>query len=438
MSTTTASTNEESGFEKTCSALEELLSPGQRTRILAGLWPARDAKQVLAGLRSMLKSDVFRVGNDEVSLARMVSACDADCIADGFHVLRDWDGKADRLNDERIPVEVIDFLLAQGFNAATPERMAVILDYYFLYLLALLSLKVWDSGDPNDNMDRLQYLLDRLQGPDGSQHQFVSDAETLPIVATSHFEPDNAAYDRLLVKVRRLNPIHQLRTALVCAGVLASHLRFGFEYFYRRDLTCMRDDNVPDYGWLCFAVTTLMRRYSELRAAGGEGQERDRIVDGLISGLSPDARAFVGKTPAGFAPYPEDCATFKELWSQDREALLEEFQKHRPTPQTYSPMGFGFNFPHNIVKAGVVDAVLRGQPWGLSFNALLTGVPREEPFSSYRRQLALILMEYAVASPDTIRKRPVPAVVYDPYAGMRSFNKAIGILREASTPSTST
>ena len=46
---------------------------------------------------------------------------------------------------------------------------------------------------------------------------------------------------------------------------MGSHLRFGFEATYGRDTVVMRDDNVADYPWLCFALATLMREYARCR-----------------------------------------------------------------------------------------------------------------------------------------------------------------------------
>src|SRR5262249_33106140 len=69
-----------------------------------------------------------------------------------------------------------------------------------------------------------------------------------------------------------------------------------------------------------------------------------------------------------------------------RQDLLEEFERHRPMDRNCSPMSFTFNFPQNLSKAIVVDALLRGEPWNLTLNDLLSGIPRLEPIDPLRRE----------------------------------------------------
>src|SRR5262249_31304907 len=155
-------------------------------------------------------------------------------------------------------------------------------------------------------------LLARLQGERGSGQRFVDDAETLILVATSHYEEVERGYDRLLQRVRALNRRHQLKVALGHASSMGCHLRFGFEATYRRDTVSLRSANVADYPWLCYALATLMREYIARRPhvaappadpapAADDGPLSDRIVEAMVNGLSADARAFVGTPPASLA-----------------------------------------------------------------------------------------------------------------------------------------
>src|SRR5204862_4045957 len=132
------------------------------------------------------------------------------------------------------------------------------IDYYFMYLLAMLTLRIWDDGDAGGNLDRIDRLLRMLQGGGGSGQRFADDAATLLLIATSHFEMDDRAYDRLLDRVRTLSRSHRRAVALVHAGSLGAHLRFGFDVTYGRDMIAMRNDNGVDYRWLLFALATLM------------------------------------------------------------------------------------------------------------------------------------------------------------------------------------
>ena len=81
----------------------------------------------------------------------------------------------------------------------------------------------------------------------------------------------------------------------------------------------------------------------------------------------------------------------------------------------------------------MVDAMLWGEPWRLTLNDLLTGVPRDDAKGRDRIRLAKTLMAYARSNPDPIGGRLMPAIVYDPQTGHRAFAAALRALRE-STP----
>ena len=368
-----------------------------------------------------MRSHRFQAGGTSVSLDAILQTFDRQTRQDGFHVLHDWDGTLDKLNDETIPVDVVNFMIDKTVPRASERNvLAVLLDYYFLYVLALLTLCVWDEGDPNDNLDRLSRLLGDLQGANGSGQKFADGAEVLVLVAVSHFEPDVSAYDRLLARVKTLDRSHRESFALILAGIYASHLRFGFEATYGRDIVAMRNDNAPDYPWLLFALVTLMEAYARLHDHDTTSTERERVVEGILNGLSPDPRAFVGNAPDSLASYEEEHSRFRELFEKYRSDLLAELEHHRPSEEKYSPIAFYFNFLHNILKAIVVDALLRGEAWNVTLNDLLTGFPRSSTAES-SEALARTLMSYARSSPDKIRGRLVPVIVYDPRKGRRAF-----------------
>jgi hypothetical protein len=421
----------EIGFASACAVLETALSGSTRRQIVAGAAQSR-SDDSLRRLREAMRSHRFRSGAGRVDLAGIVESFDRRTRKDGFHVLQDWDGKADKLNEETIPVDVLDFMIGRSHpEKSAPKILAILLDYYFFYVLALLSLRVWDTdgGGADENVERLTELLRLLHGPDGSGQKFVENAETLIPIATSHFEPDVRAFDLLLGKVRTLNEPHRLRLALAYAPILGSHLRFGFEATYGRDVVAMRKDNAPDYPWLSFALVNLMSAYSRLRADSIEGEERERIVEALLNGLSPDPRAFVGEAPAPLVgtEAERERSLFSELFSRNREPLLAEFERHRPSEAEgdYFPLAFYFNFSHNVLKGMVVDSLLRGEPSDLTLNDLLTGVPHPSETGTRRRALAETLMGYAQSSPDRIRGRLVPAILYHPRSGRRAFLEAL-------------
>ncbi len=423
----------QSDFHDACRHLESLLSSDTRHEVISDLLKSRTPAKALMRLRDSMRSGIFKTGSGEIRLNKIIKMFDSRNALEGFHVLQDWDGKADRLNKDLIPVDVLEYVL-RGSQVESSGRTvpSILLDYYLLYVLALLSLRAWDDGNADGNLNRLSALLELLQGPGGSGHQFAGNGATLILIATSHFEPDIRAYERLLDKVRTLNQDHRIQIALAHSAILSSHLRHGFEGFYGRDIAQMRDDNVPDYPWLCFSLTTLMNEYSQMCDGGIHGVERERIVEGILNGLCPDARAFIGKSPAALAAYERELAEFRRLFQKYNPDLFKEFENHRPSEHDYSPLSFTFNFPHNLVKAVVIDALSRGEPWRLTMNDLLTGIPLGEPLGKLRAKLANTLAGYARSSPEIVRGRSVPAISYDPPSGLRNFAKTIGIIRNKS------
>jgi len=414
----------DAAFDEASALIERLLDDGARREIAAHALGARTLGESLQRLRRGFKSDLWTVAGGRIDLAAPLRALDAATRRDGFHVLHDWDGRADHVNENTIPIDVLDYIVRLR-GGEPPDTVAVplIFDYYVVNLLALLALRVWDGGEADARLDRVGALLDRVQGPAGSGHRFVDDAETLILIATSHFEVVEIGYDKLLARVRSLNPGHQRNVALGHAASMGCHLRFGFEATYGRDTVVMRDDNVADYPWLCYALLTLLR---ERERAPGDG----RVTEALLNGLSGDARAFVGAAPASLAAYAADQAELRDRFRDSRGDLVAAFEPYRPADDRYSPLAFFFNFSHNVLKGAVCDALLQGRASTTSFNDLLSSAARDQRDDESRQRLARTLMGYARANPDRIRGRLMPVIVYDPQAGRRAFTITVEKLKQ--------
>lgn len=412
-------------FEQSCNLVEPALRGSVRREIVDGL-SAKTLGASLMALRDAMRANRFRAAGQQIFLDRVVTTYNGRTVADGFNVLNDWDGVRQQTNPDSIPVDVLHFLADQrGGDAASPVELAILLDYYFMHILQLLSMRVWDDGDPNENMSRIQRMLDDLQGPNGSGQQFTGDAETLMLIATSHYEPEEWGYDRLLARVRTLDAAHQFAIGLGHASSMGCHLRFGFEAQCGRDTLALRDDNVADYPWLCFALAAVMREYARMAEAGIENRERAVIEEALLNGLTADARAFLGVPPKSLSESEADRLRFVDGFQAHKAALLESFPKYRPSDTAYSPLSFFFNFSHNVVKGTVVDALLWGEAWDVTLNDLLTGVPRAELEDGSQQLLAATLMAYARSNPDRIRGQLMPVIVYDPQAGRRAYTVAM-------------
>jgi hypothetical protein len=425
-------------FDDACALVEQALSGDLRRAIAGELTESPTLGHALLRLRDAMRANVFQAAGHRVALERVVNAYDRATREEGFHVLHDWDGVSDRVNADSIPVDVLDYVgrLRGGETDAQPFVIAALLDYYFVHVLELLALRVWDEGDADANLGRVDRLLGLLQGANGSGQPFAADAETLILIATSHFELHERGYALLLDRVRTLGADRQSRIAMAHAASMGSHLRFGFEATYARDTLVMRDDNVADYPWLCYALLMTMREYDRLRdadaAEAGRGGELalSRAVEALLNGLSADARAFVGAAPAVLASSERDRVELAERWHARKADLLPAFEPLRPSEGVYSPLSFFFNFSHNVRKGTIVDVLLRGEPWPLTFNDLLTGVPADDPKATTKELLANTLMTYARLNPDRIRGKLMPVIVYDPQAGRQAFGTTMRRLRE--------
>ena len=113
---------------------------------------------------------------------------------------------------------------------------------------------------------------------------------------------------------------------------------------YRRELGLMRDDNEVDYRWLLFSLLALMRAYAKMHDEGTHGAERERVVEGLLNGLSADPWAFIEKAPAFLRMHQAEHDEFRELLDARRSDLLQEFESQRPGSAVYSPLAFATNF----------------------------------------------------------------------------------------------
>ena len=413
-------------FEQACAIVGSALEGSARRAIVDDFASAKNLGGALKPLADAMRANQFRGRGHQIFLDRVISSYDGRTRAEGFHLLHDWDGVAQQTNPDIIPIDVLHFIAGQrGAEPAGRAEVAILLDYYFMHVLALLTMRVWDDGDPDENLARIDALLKALQGPGGSGQLFADDAATLMLIGTSHYEPAEWGYDKLLGRVRTLNERHQFEIGLAHAQSMGCHLRFGFEAQCGRDTLALRDDNLADYPWLCFALAAVMGEYSRLADANLQGRDVAVIEEALLNGLTPDARAFVGVPPPSLSRSEGDRARFVDGFKQHKPRLLDAFQQYRPSETAYSPLSFFFNFSHNVVKGTVVDALLWGEAWDLSFNDLLTGVPRAGLEDGSQLLLATTLMAYARSNPDRIRGRLMPVIVYDLQAGRRAYTVAI-------------
>ena len=419
-----------STFDRACEALQIALSSSFRRDVVAAASRAKTLGPGLNQLSGPMRSHVWRAGSTTVDLAEIVSDLDHRTRVEGFHVLNDWDGKAARVTPNTIAVDVLEFTATHmGGEPMNPAVLAIVIDYYFMYVLALVAMRAWDSDEPGAALDRVSSLVGHLQGLQGSGQGLAENAETLLLVATSHYEPNENGYELLLQRARALPHTNRVAMALSHAQAMGGHLRFGFEVTYGKDLKAMRDDNGADYPWLNFALAGLLDEYARLIETGERGVWFDRVTEGIINGLTPDPEAFLGNPPGWLDAHQEDYLRVREGLDRHRADLIAAFEAHRPLNTAYSPIALFFNFSQNVLKGTVADALLRGDAWTVSLNDLFTGVPRGQLKSEAKIRLCNTLTTYARRNPDSIRGRLSPVIVYDPITARQYFGAAMRVLK---------
>ena len=403
-------------FARICELMMPVLSGPARADIVAAAARLPRMTDALEALADGISRHVFSTSQGVIRFAKVIDRFDGQTRAEGFHAMHDWDGVSDRVNATSIPIDVLNYIADLRRNDATDHRvLAILLDYYFLHVLALMSLRIWDDGDANANLDRIGALLAALQGPKGSGQRFADDAETLILIATSHYERDARGYELLLDRVKTLGREHQARIALGHAAAMGCHLRFGYEATYGKSADLMRKDNVPDYPWMRYALLTLLGELD----AGVSVIPREAVIEAFIGGLTADAELFLAD------------AELVERLHPHRHDVLAALDTYRPSDIGYSPLAFFFNFSHSVLKGAVVDAMLWGEPWPVTLNELLTSrvfTSAEAAPLSKRVGLATTLMDYARKNPHRIRGRLMPVIVYDPATGRRALLAAIHLL----------
>ncbi len=354
--------------------IESVLGSSVRTEIIDQALDGATVSEALKRLRTGMRTHSFPKRAGKLTLRSVVSGLDQRTRGEGFHVLQGWDPIARQFPEDIAPVLMLDYCARVGIRpGAGREALGILLDYYFLSILSLFAVRAWDHEDPNNALDDVTRLIRLLQGARGSRCRFVDDAETLLLLAISHYHPQDAAYDLLMRKVWQLDETHRLNVALPGAAILGSHLRWGFQHMYGRDVGRMRDDNGVDYPWLLFSVATLMRAYASSPSAGASPRPpRDELAGHLLNGLTPDPWAFTGTLPRALAGYPQEHAELRDGLRAHRDALIRDFEGDRPVPTVYTPLGFQFNFLPNAVTAMVATTLAEGAKSSISLNALLT------------------------------------------------------------------
>ena len=413
------------GYSEACDFILHLLRGPARVRAVEWALTGRSPREAMAALRSAMDEHRFPTGAGPLAepvFASMVREFDRRTGREGFRALHDWDGRAGKFKSRLIPSELLEHFRRLGPNWRPEQRhLLMLLDYYLLYILTLLLMRAWDEGDPEENLVRVDAMLEALQGPGGSGLRLLEGVETLIWIAISNYHPDEDAYPRLLDKLRVLHGSTRRRFARVGAAVLGSHLRWGLVAYYRGDLDRLRRDNLCDYPWLLFAVHNLSAEYAEMVDGGADGPEREAVVGALANGLSADVPVMTGRVTGPLDSFRDEHRSFLEIHHALREPFLDELEIHRPGQRGYFPNALHFNFPHNLLKGRVALALAGDAAPNLPVDALLRVPPRTRSAQTPRRRMADLLTEFAWIHPERTGSGEAAAVAYDTGIGGERF-----------------
>lgn len=418
--------------EAACDLIETVLESGFRETFVDDALARGSMGKALLQLRHAMGAHVFEAAGERHEWGDLIDRMDRRTRSEGFRVLHSWNFRTHEFSRENTPVIMLDYFTSIGMvEGSERDVLLILLDYYFFHVLSLCTMRAWDAEDPVAYLDRIDVLIGKLQGPGGSGHLFAEHAETLLMLAMSQFHPEEAAYDRLVEKVWALDaPERRIRFARLGTAVLAGHLRWGFGVMYRRDLVRMREDNVGDYPWLLTALLELARAYDGLVEAGATSEQRDPVAEGLINGLTPDPWAALDRPPPALEGYRAEFDEFGALFERHRDLLLDDFERHRPRRDRYSPLQLHFNFPHNALVAKVLIALHRGSPLNVPMDALFLTRTTDEEALEETAAFARTLMDYSGVNPQGYDQHGAMFVVYDHKAGLRHFNMALRIIRK--------
>ena len=418
-------------FQTACTVLESLLAGDFRNQFIGGLMESDGSVKAMKKLRSSMVLHSFHTASSKFSLANVVKKLDDMTRDEGFEIFHSWSHSEHSFSSESTPVLLIDhFSRMKKEDQDIRTCLSLLLDVYFFHVVALCSMRAWDGGRPQEDFNKVTELLNLLQGPRGSGHQFVGDAETLLVIAVSQYHPIDQAYDELIERIWKLDNRLQLKFSLISSAVLGGHLRWGSRAMYSRDVVKMRADNVGDYPWLLYSLSTLMEEYVRLRKCGAGNGDRQEVVKGLLNGLGPDPWAFFQTPPpTALRSHADRHTELIELFRKYVQELTLDFVACQPSGDIYSPLAFHFNFPHNIMNAILMICLSEGTVEGLSLNDLLVGP--EDPITVDRSiELVEKLMVFAGGSRDRVGPQGAKLIIYDPHVGLGYCNMVLSSMKK--------
>ncbi len=258
-------------------------------------------------------------------------------------------------------------------------------DVYVIRCLALLSMRLWDTGSSSagDRLSQVQGVLDQLWTlAPADQPAFVRDARWLIPMAQSPATDDLGAYFTVAEQIAEAFP-EEDRIEIHKAGVrmTAGHLRSQIRYYCIKKAVPLaetsvvlstRSSNALDYALLIQELVPLLEAY-EQAWRHDDRQTRLELAGAICQGISPDPDLFLNRVELlgaysmiehlfittdgdGRAIYTPTGRRHIQLL-RDYEArigrvskpLYDDCPRFRPVDGAYSPYGVLYGFSSDLV-----------------------------------------------------------------------------------------
>jgi len=264
---------------------------------------------------------------------------------------------------------------------------------YVIRRLALLSMRLWDSGDagPASDEDRpesrpaqIQSVLDQLwRSSPVDQPVLVRDARWLIPVAQSPTTDELAGYFEVAEQIAEtLSEGDQAEISKASVRMAGGHLRSQLHHLSIQKGVAMdehslvlsnRNSNALDFALLIQGLAPLLDAYEDAPQSG-DGKKRLELAATICQGISPDPELFLNRLDL-LGPYSmiehlfvttdrDGHAVYSHLGERhvqllhEYEArirrlsklLLDDCRNFRPVDGRYSPFGVLYGFSSNLIE----------------------------------------------------------------------------------------
>jgi hypothetical protein len=271
---------------------------------------------------------------------------------------------------------------------------------YVIRELALLMMRLWDTGSSNvgDRLSQVQGVLDQLWRTTPTDHPvLVRDARWLIPVAQSPTTDELAGYFEVAEQiVETISEADRVEIHKACVRMAGGHLRSQLRHVSMKKgvsldenslLLSTRKSNALDLAMLIQGLVPLLEAYERAMQTGND-KTRLEFADSICQGISPDPELFLNRLDL-LGPYSmiehlfistdrdghavltpmerRHVQLFKEYEERIRrlsKPLYTDCQHFRPVDGAYSPYGilYGFSsnlFEHMALKTIQLDAATR-------------------------------------------------------------------------------